>query len=342
MKFTLTFIFALLLATVALCQREITVQKYNIKPKSLSVSGISAGGYMSVQFEVAFSNSVKGAGVVAGGPYWCAQSQMLNALQACMKTPSSISLSPLKSQAQSYAKQGLIDPLENLLKHKIYLYSGSKDTVVVPGVMKKLLEQYTDTFNVPKENIVTNFDTASEHAMITDDFGNRCDYAGSPYINNCKLDVSNEILRTIYFEDYTQNATAAAIDSNLFYYKQTGSYSAPSFDSKGYIYVPTACQQGTQCKVHVAFHGCVQGVSSIGLDYVKNAGYNKHAESNNLIVVYPQATTSYFNPLNPNGCFDWWGYDQALPINPSVYATKQGKQIAAIAALLKALGVDLN
>lgn len=38
----------------------------------VSTSGISSGAYMAVQFHVGFSATVKGAGVVAGGPYHCA------------------------------------------------------------------------------------------------------------------------------------------------------------------------------------------------------------------------------------------------------------------------------
>lgn len=35
---------------------------------------------------------------------------------------------------------------------------------------------------------MTDFDTESEHAFITNDYGNECSYLGSPYINNCSLD----------------------------------------------------------------------------------------------------------------------------------------------------------
>lgn len=52
-----------------LAQEQIDIKRYNIEPGSLSVSGISAGGFMAVQFQVAFSKSVKGSGIVAGGPY---------------------------------------------------------------------------------------------------------------------------------------------------------------------------------------------------------------------------------------------------------------------------------
>ncbi|HEY7670292.1 MAG TPA: poly(3-hydroxybutyrate) depolymerase, partial [Hyphomicrobium sp.] len=39
-----------------------------------SVSGISAGAYMAGQFQIAHSDEVVGAGIVAGGPYGCAES----------------------------------------------------------------------------------------------------------------------------------------------------------------------------------------------------------------------------------------------------------------------------
>ena len=39
-----------------------------------SVSGLSAGAYMAGQFQIAHSSIVRGAGIVAGGPYGCAES----------------------------------------------------------------------------------------------------------------------------------------------------------------------------------------------------------------------------------------------------------------------------
>src|SRR5581483_7283378 len=42
---------------------------------STSVSGLSSGAYMAGQIEVAHSKDIKGAGIVAGGPYACAETQ---------------------------------------------------------------------------------------------------------------------------------------------------------------------------------------------------------------------------------------------------------------------------
>ena len=45
-----------------------------------TVSGLSSGGYMAVQLHVAFSSVfAKGAGVVAGGPFYCAEGSVVNA-----------------------------------------------------------------------------------------------------------------------------------------------------------------------------------------------------------------------------------------------------------------------
>src|SRR5471030_933258 len=66
----------------------------------------------------------------------------------------------------------------------------------------------------------------------------------------------------------------------------------------------------------------------VGTDFVAHAGYNQWADTNNLIVLYPQTVSSSGVPFNPNGCWDWWGY------NESGYATKSGSQIAAVRAML--------
>lgn len=40
---------------------------------AVTVSGLSSGGFFAHQFHVAFSSLVKGAGVLAGGPYGCVE-----------------------------------------------------------------------------------------------------------------------------------------------------------------------------------------------------------------------------------------------------------------------------
>ena len=45
---------------------------------------------------------------------------------------------------------------------------------------------------------------------------------------------------------------------------------------------------------------------TFGTTFVRIIGYNKWADTNRIIVLYPQATPTSSNPL---GCWDWWGYD---------------------------------
>ena len=55
----------------------------NLDPNEISVSGISSGGFMAHQFHVAHSRNLMGAGIIAGGPYNCAQGSVVTALREC-------------------------------------------------------------------------------------------------------------------------------------------------------------------------------------------------------------------------------------------------------------------
>jgi hypothetical protein len=45
-------------------------------------------------------------------------------------------------------------------------------------------------------------------------------------------------------------------------------------------------------------------------------------------IIHLQAKASSANPSNPNGCWDWWGYNSPLD-----YDNKKGAQMAAIMAM---------
>jgi hypothetical protein len=59
------------------------------------------------------------------------------------------------------------------------------------------------------------------------------------------------------------------------------------------------------------------------------------AETNNLIILYPQAIASILQS-NPNGCWDWWGYTGSF--GSSTYATHGAPQMEIVRAVIKALG----
>jgi poly(3-hydroxybutyrate) depolymerase len=45
----------------------------NLDRRSVTVSGLSSGGFFAHQFHIAYSKLVNGAGIVAGGPYGCVE-----------------------------------------------------------------------------------------------------------------------------------------------------------------------------------------------------------------------------------------------------------------------------
>ena len=103
--------------------------------------------------------------------------------------------------------------------------------------------------------------------------------------------------------------------------------------------IPKACKGGKPSKLHVAFHGCLQGGENekrpghSGNLFSKYAGYNEWAKANDVIVLYPQVRVWNSGPINPQGCWDWWGQDYTH----EGYHTKRGRQIKAVAQMINIL-----
>jgi poly(3-hydroxybutyrate) depolymerase len=116
-------------------------------------------------------------------------------------------------------------------------------------------------------------------------------------------------------------------------YTKPDSIGRLSLGDTGYVFVPKACEDGAACRVHIVLHGCKQDIGDIGRRFIDNAGYNSWADTNHLIVLYPQTTSNWYLPVNPQACWDWWSYvDQR-----DDYVTKSGSQIRTIKAMLDAL-----
>ena len=307
--------------------------------QGVTVSGVSSGGYMAVQFHVAHSGTVRGAGVIAGGPYYCAQGSAWAAYYNCM-APGAWTPLPgvalLKTQTESLAKAERIDPVANLASAQVWLFTGKNDRTVRPEVVEALREFYA-SFGLTK-SVAFVKDRPAGHGMITESAGGACDATAPPFINDCDFDAAGELLQHLYG---SLHSPAARPNGNLLKFDQNPFASndahSISLADDGYAYVPETCVSGG-CRVHVAFHGCRQGADAIGERFVREAGYNRWANANRLIVLYPQAIArsgwSYRNwsfVFNPNGCWDWWGY------TGQDYHTKSGAQVRAVKAMLERL-----
>ncbi|HEY3197029.1 MAG TPA: hypothetical protein VGJ57_03355 [Nitrospirales bacterium] len=321
-----------------------TLPSYNADLSQTSVSGLSSGGYMAVQFHVAYSSTVIGAGVLAGGPYNCAKGSAWRATHNCMK-PDSFNPVPdvknLVTITDKLASAGDIDSTGNLANSKVWLFSGTKDTIVNQPVMDALQRYYQHY--VSPTRIYYKHDLPAGHGMIVGDrTASACSLSESPYMNNCSYDAALNLLEHIYGSGNTPSSklsgTFVQFDQKEFL---DGDAYSHSMRDSGVAYIPASCIS-TRCKVHVAFHGCLQHIDAIGDEFYKKAGYNEWADTNNLIVLYPQTiarfgwnwkafwTWKYI--INPNACWDWWGYDDTN------YYKKSGSQMTAIKKMLDRVG----
>lgn len=303
---------------------------YNVDLARTTVSGVSSGAYMAGQLHVAFSQTVAGAGLVAGGPYDCAEGLLANALNRCMATTlGTPDPARLLAVARELAARERIEDLSNLADDRVYIFSGTQDETVLPRVVGTAAEFYR-LAGVPENSIKQVADVPAGHAMITEDFGGPCPATATPYINDCDYDQAGDILRHVY-GPAPLNAPAAHPGGQIVAFDQGAFIADPprhSMSETGYLYVPEACRDGAPCRVHVALHGCRQTTADIGLRFVERAGYNEWADTNRIIVLYPQGVAG---PRNPRGCWDWWGYEGAN------YHLRTGRQAAAIMGMVNRL-----
>ena len=199
-----------------------------------TVSGVSAGAFMAVQHHVVWSSDVDAVGAVAGGPFWCAQSNAIVAQTSCMRAPELIDVGELVLVTLGTYASGFIDSPRNLAGDRVWLFSGQRDTVVhrgtprvglratppsiclqiVPrtakvddirvlggcarasGVVEKLGEYYLK-LGVADAELTRVFNVSAQHAMPTLAYGNACDYLGMPYLNACDYDAAGAMLTTL-------------------------------------------------------------------------------------------------------------------------------------------------
>lgn len=156
-------------------------------PAQVSVSGLSSGAFMAVQYQVAYSASVKGAGVIAGGPYYCAAGNLSYA-GICMGLVPYAPPNPalMLGAAQGFAANGQIDALSNLKRARIYLFSGTRDTIVLTSAVDAAAAFFR-LAGVPDANLAYVKNLPAGHAFITPAQGNACDTNGPPYVNHCSV-----------------------------------------------------------------------------------------------------------------------------------------------------------
>src|SRR5581483_6520293 len=302
-----------------------TLASYNVNPSKVFVAGNSSGAFFAVQMHFAHSATFKGAAIYAGGPEYCAADSLTTAQTACQYATQS-----QLSESESYVSSnsgGSLDNVSNISGQPVYMWSGTSDYTVEQKTMNDLQSEYQHY------GATVHYDNgfAAGHGWESPYGTVACGTTASPYMISCNnpsgsgVYDSESVWLGMFFGTLSAKNTGT-LNGTLVNFDQTafGASATNSMDTNGYLFVPKSCASGTQCGLVVAFHGCVQTQASIGTDFVTEAGIDQWADTNNILVLYPYAAASNSNPTNPNGCWDWWGYDDAN------YANKNGTQISIV------------
>jgi hypothetical protein len=299
---------------------------------------------MAGQFHLAHSSFVTGAAILAAGPYGCAESpgaaafpyfpaaafaNLAHAQAGCMAGgyagSGALDSSRLLRHARALAGSGKIDPLSGLLHAKVYLYSGANDRIVARAVVEAARDLYLAA-GVPAEDLKFVTRDPGGHAFLTDGAGEACGKSDPPFVSDCHYDQAGEILRVIYG---TLAPKAAPKPENFVIFGQ-GAYASSSaaLAKEGVAYIPGSCRTEGHCRLHIVFHGCGQSRAEAGDAAIRQSGFADWAETNKIVVLFPQVAATAFNP---GGCWDWWGYTGLE------YLTRDAPQIKSVAAMLARL-----
>jgi poly(3-hydroxybutyrate) depolymerase len=332
----LRWIATTLVAAASLTASAQSLPRLGIDAETFSVSGLSSGAYMAVQLAVAHSARVTGVGVFAGGPYYCVGANPLRAERECMRGAPNSNDAVLA--AKRFAEARSIDSSAHLQRTRAWVLAGDKDNVVAEPVVRAASEFFA-AFN--SSGTVYRLQPGLGHALPTEGHGTACEVSAPPYLANCGLDAVGQMLAHVAPSEGQVSSGGAGqlrrFEQGAFVSPWRRMTGAASFDEHGFLYVPARCAGTARCRLHIALHGCRQGAAAIGEEFVRHAGYNAWADRHDTVVLYPQVKAStptlfaWWLPLNPRGCWDWWGYT-----GPD-YAFKRGVQIAAIIAMVERL-----
>lgn len=283
---------------------------------------------------VIYSELIEGAGILAGGPFYCTENGVDLNNNACTTEPQLIDVNYLEKATKVMASvPGWIGDVNNLKDSKVWLFSGKVDSTVVQGVTNKV----RDFYSYYGANVEYINGIQAEHGFPSDLPQNTlpCNKLSKPWIYGCNYDGAGHLLKHVLGRslkprdlDWKNKGTLYQFDQTEFV--ATEDWVKSSFDETGFVYVPKWCEDNGGCDIHMVFHGCSMGYWNLGTTWVVNTGYLEWAATNNLVVVYPQITktdTGYQYP----GCWDFWGY------SGENYLSRVGIQPVALSKMISRL-----
>ena len=303
-------------------------ESLNIDPDRVTVSGISSGAHMATQLHIAYSDLFSGAAILSGGPYNCAGNSLMTAMQLCMtNTEKPLPVAELAAGIRDAAAAGKVADPANLADDRVWLFRGKRDSKISAPVHWAAADLYADF--VPADHIRRVADIDAEHVFPAEGRGTSCFEIVAPYVGDCNYDAAGELLAFLY---PGLDAPATTVTTKLREVPLPGAEDADLMET-AYLFVPPACEDGADaCALHVVLHGCAQSAESVGTEFIELSGYLPWAEANDIVLAFPQVEKSMVAPMNPHGCWDWWGY------TGDDYAWRDGSQMAVVADWIRSLG----
>lgn len=276
-----------------------------------SVVGVSSGGYMATQLAVAWPERFHGLGVLAAGPWGCAQGKLSLALNQCMMTRrGEPSLTALETRRADYQSRGQVGKDDDLARLRAYVWHGQQDDVIAPVLGDLLAEQLMGWL--------------AENQVKTE----RAELAGHGWPENAEK-VTGEMMDWLYPERASRAGSSAGALREF----DQSDFDVRGLADTGYVYIPDACTGGG-CGTTLALHGCRMGAEVLGDAFARKSGLNAWAVAHDEVVLYPQAESTL---ANPQGCWDWWGFAESSWQLYPLHDTRDGTQAGALLKMLDRL-----
>ena len=201
------------------------------------------------------------------GPITARQTTCSSRASAWARCPFSAQSIPDGGCAKDFANARTIDPLSNLTKRRVYVFSGTDDSIVRQPAVDATVSFFQQV-GVKEDNLKYVNKVPAGHALITPSYGNDCSANAAPYISHCNVgsegyDQAGAILQHIYgaLNPRVDTPTGQIVSFN----QRAYAAAATGMADTAYLYVPQSCTTaGAHCKVHVAIHGCMQAAESVG------------------------------------------------------------------------------
>ncbi|CAL8074274.1 unnamed protein product [Orchesella dallaii] len=307
---------------------------YRVNRNFITLSGFSSGGSFAQQLYLSYSSLIHGIAVFSHTYYRCGpvtsrQEEYDNACTKLGNRRVSELYDPNNAlnDIQNYYAQRLIENPANLVNKPLYVYAGTRNWLFTADMSLRILQVFEPHIRNPKVIRTVVQDANLTLPTARADFPPCSGPQNSLQLGNCGLSGPLDALQFLLGEPaIRQPATAVRLEPLLTFDQSEFFYGASStrydMDSVGYLYVPRICGSNqVDCLIHFYFHGCSVGRQFTGEDHIRNSGYLEVAETNGIIMVFPQAIASAENDI---GCWDSYGFTGSL------YATQRGSQVTAV------------